>query len=1099
VHLFSWSLVSAILVCVPPLSAGLATAYQDATHLYLENDVLKIAVLRTSGSLDGIIHKQSGVNLQSKNVNNYQGIWGMSLNTSAGVIPYVGNANTTSFTGTFTTGANGASLELMWRGLLPSGAPALPNVNVKAQISVRTDTPLSYWTIEVDGLGTNSVISVSYPFILGIDKLGQSGDDDVLLVPQMKGTLFHNPIVNLTVPTGSSYPAGYASMQLLAYFDKTAGFYLAADDTQGNTKTFWWGKTTSPAGDFQINMVSYPTGSPADTFTVPYNMIVGVTQGDWYAAADIYRTWADQQSWAQQSRTKKVPTWLHDMPLARWECTHGCQSQPDRSYANFLQDMQQSQQSFGVPGMGQLNGWEKSGAYAYGDYFPPQEGWSAFDATVQNLRPGKLWLMPSGLFLDTATDLYKSGTMASSAMLDRQGHTLTTVGADPSQQWAYMDFSTDPWRQHVVDSYAMLASHGADLLQLDSSMTMGPQDCYNPLHSHLPGKGGNWQTQGWIDITQRIAGAVRAVNPNTVLSAEEPAEVYLPYFALHYSGDSIDQFENRGSSRVNQEPVPLFQYVYHDSILFADFMGPAILDGSFFRLGLARDLTWGQLPQYQVDLYPSSLDAAAHAYLQAAITARTTYAKKFLVDGIMLPPPLLNVPATQVSWIVWSEGSRQAAGQYPSIQESAWRASDDSVGIVLTNIAPASVTFSLPIAYGRLGLPAGAAYTVQAVGAASGTALDANMTKDSAYSITLASQQILLVTLTQKATGSPASVTTSAGDGQGATINTPFLTTLQATVRDSNGAPVPNVTVTFTALGSGPGGSFPNSALTATAITNSAGVATAPAFTANGAAGGPYRVTASVAGVATPAIFALTNVNPAPRISAVVNAEGGSPTIAPNTWVEIDGTNLAPPGDSRLWQGADFVNSQLPTQLDGVSVTINGKAAYVYYISPGQVNVLTPPDAMQGAVQVQLTSDGFTAGTSVQAQQVAPSLFVINGGPYVLATHADGSLLGPASLYPGVTTPARPGETIVVYGNGFGTTSPPVVSGSTGQSGKLPASPLFKLGGNSATVLFAGVVSPGLYQFNVVVPQSTPDGDNALTVTYGGLATQSGTLLSVQH
>src|ERR1039457_105542 len=108
------------------------------------------------------------------------------------------------------------------------------------------------------------------------------------------------------------------------------------------------------------------------------------------------------------------------------------------------------------------------------------------------------------------------------------------------------------------------------------------------------------------------------------------------------------------------------------------------------------------------------------------------------------------------------------------------------------------------------------------------------MTKDSAYSITLAPQQILLVTLTQKAAGSPASVAASAGDGQGAAINTPFLTALQATVRDSNGAPVPTATVTFTASGSGPGGSFSNSALNATATTSSAGVATAPAFTANG-------------------------------------------------------------------------------------------------------------------------------------------------------------------------------------------------------------------------------------------------------------------------
>jgi uncharacterized protein (TIGR03437 family) len=50
-----------------------------------------------------------------------------------------------------------------------------------------------------------------------------------------------------------------------------------------------------------------------------------------------------------------------------------------------------------------------------------------------------------------------------------------------------------------------------------------------------------------------------------------------------------------------------------------------------------------------------------------------------------------------------------------------------------------------------------------------------------------------------------------------------------------------------------------------------------------------------------------------------------------------------------VWQGSDFTNGQMPTQLDGVSVTVNGKPAYVYYISPTQVNILTPPDPMPGA------------------------------------------------------------------------------------------------------------------------------------------------------
>jgi uncharacterized protein (TIGR03437 family) len=102
-------------------------------------------------------------------------------------------------------------------------------------------------------------------------------------------------------------------------------------------------------------------------------------------------------------------------------------------------------------------------------------------------------------------------------------------------------------------------------------------------------------------------------------------------------------------------------------------------------------------------------------------------------------------------------------------------------------------------------------------------------------------------------------------------------------------------------------------------------------------------------------------------------------------------------------------------------------------------------------------------------------------------------------LYPGLTTPAKPGAVIVLYANGFGPTSPPVASGSVSQTGSLPVLPVVKIGGVSATVQFAGLVSPGLYQFNVVVPASAPDGDNAVTATYNGTITQAGTLLTIQH
>ncbi len=237
-----------------------------------------------------------------------------------------------------------------------------------------------------------------------------------------------------------------------------------------------------------------------------------------------------------------------------------------------------------------------------------------------------------------------------------------------------------------------------------------------------------------------------------------------------------------------------------------------------------------------------------------------------------------------------------------------------------------------------------------------------------------------------------------------------------------------------------------------------------------------------------------------PVIAEVANAEGESPTIAPNTWLEIKGAGLAPTGDSRIWNVSDFAGGQMPTALDHVSVTVSGKSAYVYYISPAQINILTPPDAMNGPVQVVVTNNGAASGSfTVQAQPASPSFFVFAGGPYVAAEHGNGTLLGPGTLYPGASTPAKPGETIVLYANGFGSTSTPVVSGSSIQSGTLSPLPVIKIGGVTAVVQFAGLVAPGEFQFNVTIPGSLGNGDQTITATYGGVSTQSGALITIHN
>ena len=155
------------------------------------------------------------------------------------------------------------------------------------------------------------------------------------------------------------------------------------------------------------------------------------------------------------------------------------------------------------------------------------------------------------------------------------------------------------------------------------------------------------------------------------------------------------------------------------------------------------------------------------------------------------------------------------------------------------------------------------------------------------------------------------------------------------------------------------------------------------------------------AGCGTIFKFSLASGAPAsPSISLIANAEGEAPLIAANTWVEVKGSLLAPPGFSSpdcapgyCWQSKDFVNNQMPTKLNGVSVTVNGKNAFIYYISPTQINILTPPDALSGQVQVQVTNNRRPSTTvNVSTASISPSFFVFDG-THVAATHLNGTFI----------------------------------------------------------------------------------------------------------
>jgi uncharacterized protein (TIGR03118 family) len=239
--------------------------------------------------------------------------------------------------------------------------------------------------------------------------------------------------------------------------------------------------------------------------------------------------------------------------------------------------------------------------------------------------------------------------------------------------------------------------------------------------------------------------------------------------------------------------------------------------------------------------------------------------------------------------------------------------------------------------------------------------------------------------------------------------------------------------------------------------------------------------------------------NPIVTSRNVVNAAQSAGGISANTFVTIKGNSLA--ATKRSWQTADFTGTKLPSSLDGVTVTMNGSPAYISYISPVQINVLTPADLVpSGPVQIVVSNNGLTSATAtVQAQPAAPSFFLINGDKYIAATHADNKLVGPPTLIANATTPAQPGETVVLYANGLGATTPAAVNGQVVSTPLVLADvPTVTVNNSPAKVEFAGLTGTGLYQLNVTLPSDLPDGDAAVVMQTAGASSPSGALITIK-
>jgi len=226
----------------------------------------------------------------------------------------------------------------------------------------------------------------------------------------------------------------------------------------------------------------------------------------------------------------------------------------------------------------------------------------------------------------------------------------------------------------------------------------------------------------------------------------------------------------------------------------------------------------------------------------------------------------------------------------------------------------------------------------------------------------------------------------------------------------------------------------------------------------------------------------------------VVNAASyapGSPgapaPLAPGTIAEIFGINLTDgttcPSPSC---NPSFDNiGRLRTTLSGAQVTINGTPIPMFFAMPGLLGIEIPTELTGTSATIQVTVNGQSSSQqTISIGPTLPGIFTLNqaGTGDAVVQHGDFTLVTSSS-------PAQPGEPVIMYATGLGQVTPSVSTGAV-PSGSTSAviKPTVTIDGIPAEVQYFGLTGccVGLNQINVVVPTNVHTGTNVPVVVSAG-------------
>ncbi|MHB1356123.1 MAG: DUF6259 domain-containing protein [Anaerolineae bacterium] len=597
------------------------------------------------------------------------------------------------------------------------------DLTATVRVSVSPDDRYSRWALSLhNGVGL-AITSVQFPFVVMPYQLaGQSGSE-ALVYPFGPGSLIRAPRPQDLTPdcphtwqmrpengTPWHYP-GYVGAQFLAYYNDRAGLFLSARDNQGFIKLI---KPVHHRQGLRLGMAHVGDWPSSGNRDLPYEVVLGSFEGDWYAAADLYRDWSLQQSWAKPLHQRTdIPAWLLDSPphvivRIQGQLDAG-PTEPNEAflpYRKIVPLLEPLAKAWETPLVPVIMSWERPGPWIYPDCFPPAGGdeslreFSAMarqrDWHVGTFCNGTRWVTGHYWSAYDGENYFKEHKGIESVCRTHEGKPWQEYW-DTSWRPSYATCAgAELTRKTAVDFYQHMIDDGLDWIQFfDQNVGAASFACYASDHGHppLPGRWMTEQMQVLIDQLHALADRAKAASGGTrqvILSVEAPANEYnLQDFAV-CDVRVVPEGHVHWSSRW----IPLYHYLYHECIIIQGGfgMGP---EPHHMPIRTAYNLVVGEIPgavltgdgrllNYDTENwapwepYIGSNDDAVLS-LRAATLLRRGPAKDFLLYGRMQRPAIIE----GIQVISWEQGQRMH--RIPAVFQGAWQAPDGRYGLVLSN------------------------------------------------------------------------------------------------------------------------------------------------------------------------------------------------------------------------------------------------------------------------------------------------------------------------------------------------------------------------------------------------------------------------------